>query len=45
MDYGEFILVVANLIKFCFPFSLIFAVSAKLYRLAIDFMFNRKVEF
>lgn len=45
MDYSDFILIVADLIKFCFPISLVFAVSAKLYRLAIDFMFNRKVEF
>lgn len=45
MDYSSFIGVVADLITFCFPFSLIFGVSAKLYRLAMDFIFNRKVEF
>lgn len=44
MDYSQIIVLVADLIKICFPFSLIFGVSAKLYRLAIDFMFNRKVE-
>lgn len=45
MDYSSFIGVVADLITFCFPFSLIFGVTAKLYRLAMDFIFNRKVEF
>lgn len=35
---------VADLVTFCFPFSLIFGVTAKLYRLAYDFIFNRKVE-
>lgn len=45
MEYNDFILVVANLIGYCFPFSLIFGITAKLYRLAIDFIFNRKVEF
>lgn len=45
MDYGNVINLVAQLIGYCFPFSLIFGVSVKLYRLAFDFIFNRRVEF
>lgn len=45
MDYSEIILQVATLVSYVFPFSLIFGVTVKLYRLAIDLMFNRRVEF
>jgi len=45
MDYSNIIDLVAKLIAYCFPFSLIFGVSAKLYRLAFDFIFNRRIEF
>ena len=44
MDYGVFIAEFAKLVSFCFPFSLIFGVTAKLYKLAIDFIFNRRIE-
>ncbi len=45
MDFQGFIGVIASLVEYCFPFSLVFGLTAKLYRLVIDFMFNRKVEF
>lgn len=45
MDYSNIVILVAELIAYCFPFSLIFGVTAKLYRLAYDFIFNRRVEF
>lgn len=45
MDYSNIIVLVADLITYCFPFSLIFGISAKLYRMVLDFIFNRKVEF
>ena len=44
MDYSDFIILVADLVKFCFPFSLIFGVTTKLYRMCIDFIFNRRME-
>lgn len=45
MDYSNIISLVAELIAYCFPFSLIFGITAKLYRLTMDFIFNRRVEF
>ena len=45
IDYNEVIILIAKLTGYCFPFSLIFGVSVKLYRLAFDFIFNRRVEF
>lgn len=44
MDYSNIIGLVADIVTYCFPFSLIFGVTAKLYRLTIDFIFNRRVE-
>lgn len=44
MDYSNFIVIIANLVSYCFPFSLIFGITAKLYRLAMDFIFNRRIE-
>lgn len=44
MDYSIIISLVADLVKICMPISIIFGLTAKLYRMAIDFMFNRKVE-
>ena len=44
MDWSNIISLVAELVSACFPFSLIFGVTAKLCNLAYDFIFNRKIE-
>lgn len=44
MDYSLIISLAADIVKICMPISIIFGLTAKLYRMAVDFMFNRKVE-
>lgn len=44
MNYSDFISILADMVGYCFPFSLIFGLTAKLYRLAIDFIFNKRLE-
>ena len=44
MDYSAFILQIAKIVGFCFPFSLIFGLTAKLCNFAFDMIFNRKID-
>ena len=44
MDWSSIIALVAELVSFCFPFSLIFGVTAKLCNIALDLIFNRRIE-
>lgn len=45
MDWSVVILQVAELVGYAFPFSLIFGVTAKLVNLALDMIFNKKIDF
>ena len=45
MDYSVVISQVAELVGYAFPFSLIFGVTAKLVNLALDMIFNKKIDF
>lgn len=44
MDWSSIIGLVADLVGYCFPFALIFGVTAKLCNMAFDFIFNRRIE-
>lgn len=44
MDWSSVISLVAELVGYCFPFSLIFGVTAKLCNIAFDMIFNRRIE-
>lgn len=44
MDYSLVISQVAQLVSYAFPFSLIFGVTAKLVNMALDMIFNKKIE-
>ena len=44
MDYSLIISQVAELIKYAFPVSLIFGLTAKFINIALDMILNRKIE-
>lgn len=44
MDWSSIVSLVAELVSYCFPFSLIFGVTAKLCNIAFDMIFNRRIE-
>ena len=44
MDYSVIINQVAELVTYAFPFSLIFGITAKLVNIALDMIFNKKIE-
>lgn len=44
MDYSIIISQVATIVSYAFPFSLIFGITAKLVNLALDMIFNKKIE-
>lgn len=44
MDYSVIISQVAELVGYAFPFSLIFGITAKLVNMALDMIFNKKIE-
>ena len=44
MDYSVIISQVAELVSYAFPFSLIFGITAKLVNMALDMIFNKKIE-
>lgn len=44
MDWSLIISQVAELVSYAFPFSLIFGITAKLVNLALDMIFNKKIE-
>ena len=44
MDYSVVIGQVAELVGYAFPFSLIFGITAKLVNMALDMIFNKKIE-
>lgn len=44
MDYSLIISQVAEIVSYAFPFSLIFGITAKLVNMALDMIFNRKIE-
>lgn len=41
---NEFVVLIADLVKFCFPFSFVFGLTAKLYKMTMNFIFDRKVD-
>ena len=44
IDYQTVINCVVSLITYCFPFSLIFGFTAKAINIALDMVFNKKIE-
>ncbi len=44
MDYSNFIGLVAELVSYCFPFALIFGITAKLCNMALDMIFNKRID-
>ncbi len=44
MDWSLVIIQVSSLVGYAFPFSLIFGVTAKLVNMALDMIFNKKIE-
>ena len=44
MDYSVIISMVAKIIEYATPFTLIFGITAKLLNLAFDMIFNKKIE-
>ena len=44
MDYGVILVEVAELIKFAFPISLIFGLTAKMCNFALDMILNRRID-
>lgn len=44
MDYSVILDVLAKLITFAFPISLIFGLSAKMCNFALDMILNRRIE-
>lgn len=44
IDWSIVISQVAQLVGYAFPFSLIFGVTAKLANMALDMIFNKKIE-
>lgn len=44
MDYSNFIELVAQLVTYCFPFALIFGITAKLCNMALDMIFNKRID-
>ena len=44
MDYSIVISQVAEIVTYAFPFSLIFGVTGKLVNMALDMIFNKKIE-
>ena len=44
MDWSNIISLVAELVGNCYPFALIFGVTAKLCNISLDMIFNRRIE-
>ncbi len=44
LDYSNIIALVAELVGYCFPFSLIFGVTAKLCNIAFDMIVNKRID-
>lgn len=44
MDYSSIISYVVEIVEVCFPFSLIFGITAKLSNFALDMIFNKKID-
>lgn len=44
MDYSSIIFLVAELVSNCFPFALIFGITAKLCNMALDMILNKRIE-
>lgn len=44
IDWSSIISLVATLVTNCFPFALIFGVTAKLCNMALDMILNKRIE-
>lgn len=44
IDWSQIISLVAVLVTNCFPFALIFGVTAKLCNMALDMILNKRIE-
>lgn len=44
LDYSIVITAVVEIIKVCFPISLIFGLSAKMVNFALDMILNRRID-
>lgn len=44
MDYSNILSLVVEIVEYCYPFVLIFGITAKMLNFATDMIFNKKID-